>query len=1002
MESKRKALDDIELACLRNEISLALLEQAQELEGSPGGHAARSRFLVANVQYRLNQEDESLKGFQQAEIMAIREGDRRTQALAVMRQVEWAIFHERWNDAERRWSESFWLLDDLNEPYQRARPRQARGHILNARKHWSEASRWFAQAAPLYEQAGSPKEAEKCINSAKKSFLRGAILEGVEPDITPEEQRLTAELYLDAAMNEEKPEKALDFARRALEIPTLSPEDRALLLTDCIKRYLDLGDTHNARKALEAARACPAQDNEIRSLIEMNAIALALSVGEAISPEQEARLLDDPSFLELAEEEVTYLNRALIWIRRGLLERALEELERAVVALRARPDGEISSFASNALQVHQLRAHCLMLLGRWSQAIEAMEEAEKFEEHVPRMARATLHFRWAFLLLVLDIPHDAEGSFLEVVKMLREVEPPPPLSLLSLALAARSAFFLGATERCDKYTQAISEELEATELSPIAEALLRHSRGLITRSVEDFIRASECCVTAGLLTDAADMMDDAALAYEADCNEEAAIQTSRRTTALLDEALTFAPDDESRVGLCARVRSRRANLVRLLWETSPEEALAEVIWAKGAALLALLSLRWSARPDRPAVPCSYGYSVHNSERWLAQAGDSLALRAAPAPAIDLDAVRLLYRELTAFDEVASRLSKERSISVRTILEAIPEDAVLIEWFSEGDTLFGFLARSGKLHPFRVTLPDSFDESLESLRLIACSGQAVGRTEKRIVQAVLQRLYELLVAPWLHLASGVSQLLLCPDGRLAGVPFAALGPSGGPSLLDRFELTSLLSSSQITGTSSPAIRDPGVFALVRGEDGERALPWASSEMETLASLGQRYGWSVQIASENARLAEVEQVIQKAQVWHFAGHAGFIEQHGMAAYLATPERSWTAAELLGLDLRGLQLAVLSACETGRGEHHGDEHVGLLRALHAAGAATIVCSRWPAADASTARLATLFYEEWFRGARASAALRQAQLQLRNEAHLHPEEFPWSWANFAVYGPS
>jgi CHAT domain-containing protein/tetratricopeptide (TPR) repeat protein len=90
--------------------------------------------------------------------------------------------------------------------------------------------------------------------------------------------------------------------------------------------------------------------------------------------------------------------------------------------------------------------------------------------------------------------------------------------------------------------------------------------------------------------------------------------------------------------------------------------------------------------------------------------------------------------------------------------------------------------------------------------------------------------------------------------------------------------------------------------------------------------------------------------------------------------------TAEAIAGLDLGGLELAVLSACETGLGEVAGGEGVfGLQRGFHAAGARAVVASLWQVDDAATARLMDLFYDNlWRKKLPRLEALRRAQLAL------------------------
>ena len=90
--------------------------------------------------------------------------------------------------------------------------------------------------------------------------------------------------------------------------------------------------------------------------------------------------------------------------------------------------------------------------------------------------------------------------------------------------------------------------------------------------------------------------------------------------------------------------------------------------------------------------------------------------------------------------------------------------------------------------------------------------------------------------------------------------------------------------------------------------------------------------------------------------------------------------TAEEIIGLDLRGLELVTLSACETGLGYVSGSEGVvGLQRALHQAGTKSVVASLWKVDDAATQALMSEFYHNlWDRKLGKLEALRQAQLSL------------------------
>jgi CHAT domain-containing protein len=96
--------------------------------------------------------------------------------------------------------------------------------------------------------------------------------------------------------------------------------------------------------------------------------------------------------------------------------------------------------------------------------------------------------------------------------------------------------------------------------------------------------------------------------------------------------------------------------------------------------------------------------------------------------------------------------------------------------------------------------------------------------------------------------------------------------------------------------------------------------------------------------------------------------------------------TAEAIAGLPLQKLDLAVLSACQTGLGETAGGEGVfGLQRAFHVAGTRTVVASLWKVDDEATAALMTRFYQDlWQSRLSPRQALREAQLTLYRNPQL------------------
>lgn len=112
--------------------------------------------------------------------------------------------------------------------------------------------------------------------------------------------------------------------------------------------------------------------------------------------------------------------------------------------------------------------------------------------------------------------------------------------------------------------------------------------------------------------------------------------------------------------------------------------------------------------------------------------------------------------------------------------------------------------------------------------------------------------------------------------------------------------------------------------------------------------------------------------------------------------------TAEEISRLDLRGLDLVVLSACQSGLGDIISGEGVfGLQRGFKKAGAKTILMSLWDVDDYATQLLMTEFYKNYFRGGEKHESLRLAQKAVREykdkDGHLIFNNL-YYWAGFVI----
>jgi CHAT domain-containing protein len=128
-------------------------------------------------------------------------------------------------------------------------------------------------------------------------------------------------------------------------------------------------------------------------------------------------------------------------------------------------------------------------------------------------------------------------------------------------------------------------------------------------------------------------------------------------------------------------------------------------------------------------------------------------------------------------------------------------------------------------------------------------------------------------------------------------------------------------------------------------------------------------------------------------------GTTEMKGAPASTETPRgetilRAWEIARAhLPYDM-----AVLAGCETAGGvATNGEGVLGLTSAFLSAGVPVIVSSRWAIDDHATADLMGHFYAGLAQGKNVAAALRDAQLIVRNNPRTR---HPFYWAGFSVVG--
>jgi CHAT domain-containing protein len=272
--------------------------------------------------------------------------------------------------------------------------------------------------------------------------------------------------------------------------------------------------------------------------------------------------------------------------------------------------------------------------------------------------------------------------------------------------------------------------------------------------------------------------------------------------------------------------------------------------------------------------------------------------------------------------------------------------------------------------------------------------------KRASRAQGRELYDVLVRP-AAIQPG-ERLVIVPHGPLHYLPFQAL--SDGESYLIQLHPITVAPSAGVALQSIAAKQAVGGQLVAFGNpdlgNAEMALPGAQREVELISGMFQNPEVFYQ---RDANKRQFKANAGESNVLHVAAHAQVDTVDPLySRVLLSPGESddgrLEAREIFDLNLSGVSLVTLSACESGLGRvAGGDEVLGFPRSFLSAGASALIVSLWPVSDESTEILMSTLYKGLRAGDSVQDAMQASQLAvLKNRKFAHP----FYWAPFNLIG--
>lgn len=338
-------------------------------------------------------------------------------------------------------------------------------------------------------------------------------------------------------------------------------------------------------------------------------------------------------------------------------------------------------------------------------------------------------------------------------------------------------------------------------------------------------------------------------------------------------------------------------------------------------------------------------------------------------------------------EALVQVSGSQLSAIQSLLS--PESA-LVQYFPAQDRLYIFVVTSSEFTIHEVSVSRAELTKLVQEYLLAASRS---NSLQASFEPAAARLYSLLIHSTGSRLNQVRNLQIIPSGPLWEVPFSSLLDAKGQPLNEDFTI-SYLSSSELLKLFKTRDRKEQVPLRPLLVSGAKDLHGAEAEVEGIAALFEE---SIVIKAKDLSLKRFLANLDGSDLIHIASHSTVSSEGGKSFVHLGPDRL-SLEQIYGLKLLPSSLVVLSSCRSAVGTNPaGKEVTSLATAFSVAGASTVIASRWPVDDRSTAKFFGFFYPALLQGKSRGEALRLAELRMK-EAHPHP----YFWAGFTLLGNS
>jgi CHAT domain-containing protein len=692
-------------------------------------------------------------------------------------------------------------------------------------------------------------------------------------------------------------------------------------------------------------------------------------------------------------QAITYLQQSLDGIDRNSFQAAspLQYLGRVHIAQadyaaaqeELRSAFAIYTKAENSKEAAQVQALIGQIYDRQGEITEARryynEALQVFTRLSDRVNQATVYSAWGQLELKSGNLEAAEAYLHQALELTENLRRASTSSDLTVAFSAT------VSERYESYIECLMRMHQAQPNEGLAARAFETSELARGRSLVDLLRATQTNLVPGL--------DPQLASREKELRQALRVKEDSKVQ-LLGKA--YRKEDLDAVE--AELTKLEAEYKKITVSIRAAYPAYEQLARTGA--LSLRQIQEQVIPDDQTMLLEYSLGEAKSFLW-AVGRTSISSYELPGRAEIENAARRLYGSLTAsqavqgetFEQFQARtqlanaqLASETAALSRLLLAPIADKLGVKRLLIVADGYLQYIPFQVLTAPSLAANATDANAPLEAQRPLMLDHEIINEISASTLALVLDETAKRTTASR-SVAILADPVFETDDPRLTSRNSAAQQGS--------------LESAKL-GTVTRALRDVGVD--------QRQVPRLIASRQEADAIMAFLPWFTALKAtdfEASRGKVTTSDLGKYRIVHFATHALLNDKH--------PESSGIVLSLVDqkgmpqdgfLSLRDIynlklpvDLVVLSACQTGLGKDvKGEGLIGLTRGFMYAGAAGVVASLWKVDDDATAELMKHFYAGMFeKGLSPSAALREAQLALRQQKRWHE---PFFWAGFVLQG--